>query len=238
MSDPMRVYSMPGNDRVATVSPFSLKLETWLRMFGVPHERVDAMFQQSPNGHLPFIEHEGERLTDSARIIAYTKNAFGIDPDAGLSASERALATLVTNALEEGFKFVRVYDTFVDDANFERAKAYVCARLPTELHEVVPAGIRKTMLEKLAHQGMATLTRDEVHAKGASIIAAVAALLGDTPFFFGQRPTTLDATVYGFLATQLRGLVESPVCDAVRAHPNLVDFLQRIDSRYWAKDAA
>lgn len=231
---PLRVFNMPGTDRLPTLSPFGLKLETWLRIVGVPYERHDAFFHHSPNGHLPFIEHGGERMTETARIIAYVGHVHGVDPDRALDARQRALATLMRASIEESFKFVRVYDAFAIEDNFQRARAYVNALLPEEQRDVVPAAIRKGLLEKLHHQGTALLTTAEVHARGEAIVDALAELLGAGPYFFGEAPTTIDAVAYGFLATQLRGHVISPVTRRVAQHERLVAYVARIDDRFWS----
>lgn len=234
MTATLTIHSMPGTGRLPTVSPFSLKLETWLRMVGVPYEHQDAFFHQSPSGRLPFAEHGSERITDSSRIIAYAKKTWGVDPDAHLGPAERALTTLLGAAFEDFLYFARSYDQFVVEENYLRAKAYVAAFLPEEQREIATAAMRVEQLEKLRRQGVALLSTAEVHERGMAIIDAAAHALGDKPFFCGDQATTIDAVVYGFLATQVRGLVDSPISERVKGHANLMDFVGRIDARYWA----
>ena len=52
------------------LSPFVIKLETWLRLAGLPYERRDGGNpMQAPRGKIPYLEIDGERLGDSQVII-------------------------------------------------------------------------------------------------------------------------------------------------------------------------
>ena len=68
---------------------------------------------------------------------------------------------------------------------------------------------------------------------GTAGLAALSALLGEDPFFDGDRPGIVDASIYGMLANTLRLPVRTPLQAAALAHPNLVEFCSRIERMAW-----
>ena len=78
---------------IPNISPFCCKLETWLRIAGIPYEvEVTTNPRKGPPGKLPFVDDGGVIIADSTIIIDHLKRTRGVDPDAGLDASQRALA--------------------------------------------------------------------------------------------------------------------------------------------------
>jgi glutathione S-transferase len=69
-------------------------------------------------------------------------------------------------------------------------------------------------------------------------VEALSTLLGQRPFFLGERPGVVDASAYGLLANALAYPERTPLKLAVERHPNLVEFCDRINSLYWSNDRA
>ena len=65
------VYLMqfPVSPTVRTISPFSLKLETYFRLKKVPYENVYTLNFDSKKRFIPYIELDGEQMADSNLII-------------------------------------------------------------------------------------------------------------------------------------------------------------------------
>ncbi|MCA9513825.1 MAG: glutathione S-transferase family protein, partial [Myxococcales bacterium] len=206
-NDALKVYSMPGTARIPSISPFCMKLETHLHMAGVRFETEHVLFDRSPNGRLPFIEHGDVVMPESERIIRHVARTWGVDLDAGLSGRERHQSLLVRLSLEETLRMVRTWETFCIDENFERAREYLRAFIPASVFEMAIPQVKARQLEKLDKHGILELSRDEVEALGCAVVDAVADALGARPFLHGDRPTGVDAVIYGFLATEVRGVV-------------------------------
>jgi len=99
---PIKLFQFPRMFGIPNVSPFCCKLETWLRIAGIPYEVVDTPDPRAgPKGKLPFIEDAGVRIADTSLIVDYLVKTRGVDPDARLDASQRAIALLVQRTLEE-----------------------------------------------------------------------------------------------------------------------------------------
>src|SRR5215467_2268822 len=59
-------------------SPFCMKVETYLRMVGLPYEVVNgAMPFKAPKKKLPYIEDGAQVVADSGFIVDYLKKTYG-----------------------------------------------------------------------------------------------------------------------------------------------------------------
>ena len=58
--------------------------------------------------------------------------------------------------------------------------------------------------------------------------------LGEKNYFLGEKPSTLDASVFGILINTLGGPIESPLKDHGLSKNNLINFDARIKSRYFS----
>jgi|NOAtaT_6_FD_contig_31_725933_length_501_multi_12_in_0_out_0_1 glutathione S-transferase len=66
---------------------------------------------------------------------------------------------------------------------------------------------------------------------------AFSILLGDKPFFFGSKPSSLDAYVYGFLDSMINSGVPIPPIRTLERHRNLIDHLSRFRALLDAKQS-
>src|SRR5262245_57526176 len=93
---PIKLFQFPRLFPIPNLSPFCCKLETWLRIAGIPYDIVDTPNpRKGPKRKLPFIQDAGLRMGDTSVIIAHLTKTRGIDPDARLDRSQRATAILV-----------------------------------------------------------------------------------------------------------------------------------------------
>ena len=66
---------------------------------------------------------------------------------------------------------------------------------------------------------------------GRADLEAIAILLGARPFVFGERPTTIDAIAYGFLANILLVPIETELARIARGLPTLVAWTEAMERR-------
>ena len=106
---PDQVYlaQFPPSPHVRSISPFSLKLETWLRLTGISYQNIYTRKFSKPGHTIPYIEINGEQVADSSKVIETVKKHFLVDPDAGLTATEMAIGHAVTSMVEHHTAQVR-----------------------------------------------------------------------------------------------------------------------------------
>jgi glutathione S-transferase len=105
--------------------------------------------------------------------------------------------------------------------------------LPFPLRTLLPPLARRGMRKELQGHGLGRHAETEIEALGEADIDALAACLGDQPYFLGDEPHSVDACAYGFLANLYFVPVEFPITQHARRHGNLVRFTERMRDRYW-----
>ncbi|MBI2801647.1 MAG: glutathione S-transferase N-terminal domain-containing protein [Gammaproteobacteria bacterium] len=234
MSD-LVVHTLAGGWGMSSLSPFCLKLETYLRIVDLPFQKiVDATPFSGPKGKAPWIEHEGKKIGDSGFIIEYLESRFGCDPNAALSASERAVACAMRRLIEENLYWTMVYDRWMVENNWRSFRDVVLGKVPAPIRQLIAPLARRGVRRQLKGHGIGLHSQDEIHAIGRKDIGAIADFLGDKPFVMGATASEIDAIAYAFLANIMNVPIDSPVKDLALKHKNLVDFIARIQTRYFA----
>lgn len=216
-------------------SPFCMKLETWLRMAALPYEaRTLTGPPRSSTGKVPYLERaDGSLLCDSSSIIEELAAQHGVDLDAELSPGERAQALLLQRTFEEHLYFLVLHERWLEDESWTRVRADYFDGLPLPLRLGLPPLLRRSIRRDARGQGVARLTPEQRLARGRADVEAITTVLGERPYFMGERPTTIDATAYGFIA-QSRAPVLGPVGRLVLEQPTLMAYEQRMRERYFA----
>ena len=216
------------------MSPFCLKLETYLRLAGIEYEVAwsnDA--RSTPKGKLPCIIDGDRTIGDSTLIIDYLKGSFGDPLDATLSVEQKAQLLAWRALFEDHLLFALLHSRWVD-ADGWRITERLFARLPFPWRHVVPAIARRSVARQINAQGMGRHGPDEIYAFGRADLDAITTQLGDQDYMMGAAPCSLDATAYGFLANLVGGPFDSPLNRQARATPSLVAYCRRIAERVFA----
>ncbi len=220
------------------VSPFTLKLETWLKLTGIPYETVAVRNPgKGPKGKLPYIRDGDVVIGDSGLIIEHLKRTRGVDLDAGLDPLERADALAFQRLLEDHLYFILAYSRWIDPDGWRATAPALFGSIPPGPRQIVAAMIRRRVTRDLKGQGVGRHSRDELYAMGQNDLEALATRLDGGPFFLRDRPSTLDAVAYGFLANLLLVPVETKLKEIGLGFPNLRAFCLSME-RYLAEREA
>ncbi|MCS6781238.1 MAG: glutathione S-transferase family protein [Geminicoccaceae bacterium] len=220
-------------------SPFALKLETWLRLADIPFTIEESLRpDRMPKGKLPCIRDGGRLIADSSTIIAHLKATRGIDPDAGLSARQRAEALILQRLFEEHLYFVVVWARWIDPEGWETIARDFFTRVPAPLRPAARTILRRRFARMLRVQGLGRHDRDEILARAREDLAALSARLGDRPFFMGEQLTTIDAVAFGFLANILLVPVEGELKRLAQGFANLVAFCETMEAGIYGEGRA
>lgn len=230
---PVKLFQFPRMLGVPNLSPFCCKLETWLRIAGIPYEIVDTPDpRKAPKGKLPFIEDAGTRIADSSVIVNHLKKNRGVDPDAVLDEAQRAIALLVQRTLEEHYAFIAAYTHLI---RAEGVK-YTGARfetIPAIVRPLVARMVNKRIKQLLWSQGILRHSDAEIMDAAIRDWRAVLAVMSEGPYFFGDKVTSIDAVVFGALATTVLTPIDSPIRDFLRSQPTCVSYAERMRERFF-----
>jgi glutathione S-transferase len=218
------------------ISPFAIKLETYLRMANLPYEVRKADIRKAPKGKIPYVDIEGTLMGDSQLIIEHLKSRHGDVLDAHLSPEQRAKGHAVRRMLEEATYFIGVYYRWVDDHAYAVTRPEMQKLMPAVIGSFIVGRIRKKIRATVRAQGTGRHLPAEIAELGKADFTALSLLLGDQPFLLGEKPTSFDATVYAFLVAFADFPVESSIRTHVLETPNLVAYVERFKARFWAPE--
>lgn len=232
----------PAHGLAGSASPACMKLETWLRMTKIPYEMGGWPSPPPPKGKMPFIDDGGMLIADSTLIIEHLKRTRGVDPDEGLTAAERAVSHAFRRMLKENFYWVLMHIRYVEEPSWEVWKADLLGMMlppgaPDEARQNVVGiidGIQKNVKDQLHAHGLGRHTAEEIHRIGIADLTAVSDFLGDKAFFFGDRPTGVDATLYAHLAQLFDMPFDSASTRFAKSRQNLVDYCARMRAKFYA----
>ena len=219
-------------------SPFCTKTEVQLKMAGLSYRKEGATPEDLPKGQLPYIDDSGERIADSHFIRAHIERKYGVDLDGGLDAGERAQAWAIERMLENHFNSaygLRALDHPVRISTSGRRTSSMTSRsrCAPRCEKKCAAGSPTRLFEV----GIARHTPDEIVELGDRSLMALSALLGDKPYLMGERPSGVDATMFGALAGILTPFFESALRRRAESYPNLVAYTDRLMRQYYPEHA-
>lgn len=230
----IRLFQFPPAMGLPNASGFCLKLETWLRMAGLQYENVYTMnLGRAPKGKLPFIIDDGTTLADSSFIIDHLTKRHGVTLDDHLDRGERAQSLLLQRTLEEHAYWCVLYFRWADDRFWPATREAFFAGMGAPYKWFVPKLARQGMVKQVKAAGIGRHSADEITALGMRDIDAIATVLGDKPFLFGE-PSSVDASAYGMLANVVFVDLDLPFKTLIeRDYPSLVRYCERMRDVYW-----
>lgn len=230
----IRLYQFPAMWNLPNVSPFCMKLETYLRMAKLPFEIIKlADPRRTPKKKLPFINDDGFILADTSLIIEYLQKKYGNTLDANLTELQKAQALALQRLMEEHLYWVLVYTRWVKPANWERVKQDFFAKSPWFVRVFISEILRKQTQKTLYAQGIGRHTAEEIEALGVQDLQALSVVLGQNDFFMGSEPTSIDACAYAFIANILFAPIHSTLSEYAKSQQNFVDYCARMKSRFY-----
>lgn len=218
-------------------SPFVTKTEVQLQMAGLPYHKVFAIPPEAPKGKLPYIDDAGEIVCDSSFIRAHLERKYALDLDAGLDVRQRAEAWAVERLLEDHLYWAMVWFRWIDEDNFAKGPAHFVDRAPEEVRQQLRDNLQAAKQNELHAHGLGRHSREQIAELGTRSIDALAVLLDEHDYLFGNRPHAVDAIGFAVLAATLTPFFDTPLRAAAERHPNLVAYVARMMRFYYPAHA-
>ncbi|XP_055923274.1 failed axon connections isoform X2 [Eupeodes corollae] len=239
--DVIYLYQFSRTPLLPSLSPYCLKVETWLRMAGLKYENVDHKMRfRSKKGQLPFIELNGEEIADSAIIIKELSAKYEKDLDAALTLEQRNVSYAMIQMLENHLIWIIFYwrAKYPDNVlkgykvNLQHALGL---RWPNSiLNFFFKITFGRKGSKKLKAHGIGVHSAEEIEEFGKNDLKVLSDMLAYKPFFFGDEITTLDVVAFAVLS-QLHYLskeIAYPLRDFMTEKcPNLVGHVSRMKER-------
>jgi glutathione S-transferase len=231
------LYSYPELFGVADNNGYGLKVFAFLRLSGMPfrHEHIfDA--SAAPRGQLPYIVDDGEPIGDSDTIIAHLTDKYRLPMDAALNAKQRDTSHLITRMLDDLY-WVMSYSRWKDERFWPAFRDALLREHPSLTED----GLRRAQefnLQRYYFQGIGRYAADASYARGLADLRVLANLIPADGFVHGEKPTSVDAGIYGFIANVYFYDIETPLKQFVRSHENIVRHCRAIHDAVTAPPGA
>jgi glutathione S-transferase len=222
-------------------SPFCMKLETYLRMAGLEHTVVSTTgLGRSPTGKAPFVEIDGQVMSDSGLIINHLERTHGHPVDGKLTLAQRAESLALQRMIEEHLYWVAVYMRWVDPGTRANWRPYLQEMMgvPGFVAPLIVHFAAKGIMKQLRGHGIGRHSPEGIWQMGISDIQALAHWLGTRTWGFNDTPTSFDACLAAMIANIARTPWNNPLTAAALKHGNLMAHADRVLARYFPELAA
>src|ERR1700748_2202640 len=217
----LQLYSSPQLFGVTDNNGYGLKVFAFLKLAGVPfhHEHIfDA--SKAPRGQLPYIVDDDDTVGDSETILAYVTEKYGVTLDAVLTPAQRTINLLVTRTLDDLY-WVMSYSRWKDERYWPQFRD----ALKREHPGLTDDGLMKAKeynAQRYYYQGIGRFEADDAMLRGLTDLAALANLIPRQGYVHGDRATSVDAGIYGFVANIYFYDIDTPLKKFVVLHDGLV----------------
>uniref|UniRef100_H3DFU9 Failed axon connections homolog, metaxin like GST domain containing n=1 Tax=Tetraodon nigroviridis TaxID=99883 RepID=H3DFU9_TETNG len=216
-----------------SLSPFCLKLETYLRMLDLPYQNYfDGKL--SPQGKMPWIEYNREQVCGTEFIIDFLEERLGVSLNSSLTPEEKAVSHAITKMVEEHFYWTIAYCQWVDNLEETQKMLSVSGPLSDVLKWILSHLTGGIVKREMYGHGIGRFSREEVYELMEKDMRALATLLGDKKYLMGSKVTTVDAAVFSHLAPAMWTLPGTRPEQLIKGELiNLALYCQRIRRRFW-----
>lgn len=187
-----------------SISPYGLKLETYLRFAKIPYELETKDFY-GEKGKIPWISLDGSHVADSHLAIQFLNRKRGIDLNKNLTPEQKAKARAARVILEEHTFWGGMQFRFVENSD----KLGQLMKVPVWIKFYLPIALFLAK-RKMRSQGIGLHTPTEIYDMTGEDFRTVSGLLGERKFFGGEEPCEEDCGIFGFVAQAVWGFPGSP----------------------------
>jgi glutathione S-transferase len=233
----LTLYSYPELFGVADNNGYGLKVFAFLRLNGMTfsHEHIfDA--SAAPRGQLPYIVDDSDTIGDSEVIIAHLIAKYRLTIDAGLTPAQRDLSHLITRMLDDLY-WVMWYSRWKDERFWPAFRDALLGQHP----KLTEAGLRKARelnFQRYHFQGIGRYAPDDAYARGLADLRVLADLVPAKGYVHGETPTSIDASIYGFIANIYFYDIDTPLKQCVASHASLIRHCRAIHDAVMAQPRA
>jgi len=235
--DMVYLCQFPCSPKMRSISPFAIKLETWLRLTGIQYTNVYTTTFSKSTKKIPYIELNGVELADTSVIIEKFKKIYQLNPDEMLSKPQLALGHTLKRMVEcntiqyafywrYGLMMPLFYEKVLSQWEQTRTMMFFKKVKPTIYR--VRAYFRG--ISRLSNEGQFEQVRQDFEV--------LSIFLGEQDYFHGtDQPTTTDCTIFGILV-QFLLMPNINMCPALESSinnsfKNLRPFVERMKERLW-----
>uniref|UniRef100_A0A7E4VY09 Failed axon connections homolog n=1 Tax=Panagrellus redivivus TaxID=6233 RepID=A0A7E4VY09_PANRE len=207
------------------MSPYGIKIESYLRANNIKYENVFITLERSSKGFVPFIELNGREYADTELILYELQKAFNVKD---VEDAERAGALRgLMRTFDVDVFFIVV--SFVSQlSNFEEICGVVLTK-PSFWSNLFAKYYKRRLSNRAKNSSIGGFSETErLQVLERNLIAAEN-VLGNRKYFGGNIFSVADAAVYGQLAAVYLFPVPTPMSSFIKEKcPNLERYVKDV----------
>lgn len=239
--DKVILFSFPRSPRVRNISPFALKVESFLRMHNIPFESIGTFKFSPKKGQMPYIRlncrENGPLVADSNFIIQFLSKKLGIDEveKTLLTKEQTATSHAFTRMIEEHTTQIGFYYRYALNMDGFRAAVLPDGWFRSWMVSFIfPLVMPMAFKKKNKYVSFGRHSDEEKWTISCQDIQSISDYLGEKRFMFGDEPTTLDCTLFGHFAQFLYIPLNFPQKIYIHENcDNIVKYMNRFKELYW-----
>lgn len=227
--DVVYLYQFARLKCIPSISPFALKLETWLRLKNITYESIEGSRFSRGGGQVPFVELNGEEIFDSNVIVPTLQKHFAIEEESSKGGAHAVMRMLDQHTVYSYFWY-RYVEHWTDEF-FPLWTFPIPGLLRKMLGKMQPIGMRR----KGWAVGHGRLPTGTIYELGMADWKALSQFLGSKRFLCGDEITTADCSAFAHLCQILFIPLKHPFKPFVVEHcANLVGYADRMRDELWS----
>lgn len=239
--DKVFLFSFPRSPHVRNISPFALKVESFLRMHNIPFESIGTFKFSPKKGQMPYIRlncrENGPLVADSNFIIQFLSKKLGIDEveKTLLTKEQTATSHAFTRMIEEHTTQIGFYYRYALNMDGFRAAVLPDGWFRSWMVSFIfPLVMPMAFKKKNKYVSFGRHSDEEKWTISCQDIQSISDYLGEKRFMFGDEPTTLDCTLFGHFAQFLYIPLNFPQKIYIHENcDNIVKYMNRFKELYW-----
>jgi glutathione S-transferase len=169
---------------------------------------------------LPYIVDGDDTVGDSETILKFVTDKYHLAIDTALTPQQRTTNLLITRMLDDLY-WVMSYSRWKDERYWHSFRDALLREHPA-LPEEGLAKAQAFNAQRYHYQGIGRYDPDAAMARGLADLGAIAELIPAQGFVHGDKPGSIDAGLYGFIANIYFYDIDTPLKQFVVAHDNIV----------------
>ena len=231
----IKLYSFGTAFNLADPSPFVVKADLHLRANKIEFKSIPNVnnLQKAPKGKLPFIDDNGSIIADSNFIIEHLKQQHNVDIDSWLNEEQKATAYLISKSLDENLYWCIAHSRWIADDTWPIVREYFFGSLPFPINKIAPMVAQRKVRNSMKGHGIGKHSDAEILEIAKHTLQSLSKLLGNKPYFFGDKLSSLDICAYAMVSNLTHSTFDNEMSKMAKTFDNLVAFTQRIKNEYY-----
>ncbi|XP_067666042.1 failed axon connections homolog isoform X1 [Haliotis asinina] len=220
-------YQVGRGPYAPSMTPFAVKLETYLRMAKIPYQNVHA-FQPSSKGKYTWIEYNGQAVADSTLCIEFLNKKLGVDLNRNLSPAEKGVARAMQTMVEDHLYWFLV----LFRCQYDNDKSFLLSTF--KMGKFMFWMIRRNLKKQTWSQGLGRHTEEEGTDMFKKDLQSLSDFVGTKKFLMGDEPCETDCAVFGQLSQFYWQFIGTGHDNILKdKYPNLAAYCERMKETFW-----